>query len=176
MASAALASAAHNLASSILAPHPIHIGSTIPVVDVKEDAPDKGSPLVLTGKNIIIGVPGAFTSVCNAHIPGYINNYDKFKAKGVNAIYVVGVNDTFVIKAWKQSLAPNGTDIHFIADDKGAFVGALGMSFDASALLGGSRSKRFAIVTEGHKVLSVVIEDTVANVTVTSAESVLAHL
>ncbi|KAF8808938.1 Redoxin [Phlegmacium glaucopus] len=172
----ALASAAHSLATSILTPVHIQPGGTIPSVDVKEDEPDKPSPLILTGKNIIIGVPGAFTTPCNAHLPGYINHYDQFKAKGVNAIYVFGVNDVFVMKAWKNSLAPGGTDIHFIADDKGAFVSSLGLIFDASGLLGGPRSKRFAIITEGNKVLSVAVEKAPPNVDVTSAESILAQV
>ncbi|KAJ3489019.1 hypothetical protein NLJ89_g11564 [Agrocybe chaxingu] len=123
-----------------------------------------------------IGVPGAFTTPCNAHLPGYIENYDKFKEKGVNEIYVFAVNDAFVMKAWKEKLAPNGTPIHFIADDKGAFVGSIGLIFDASGLLGGPRSKRFAIVTDGDKAVSVAVEEAPPNVTVTGAEAVLATL
>ncbi|KAF8970978.1 Redoxin-domain-containing protein [Flammula alnicola] len=173
---ASAAHAAHNVAASLLAHFQIQPGGTIHSVDVKEDAPNKAIPLTLTGKNIIIGVPGAFTTPCNSHIPAYIENFNAFKEKGDNAIYVFGVNDAFVMKAWKESLAPNGTPIHFIADDKGAFVGSLGLIFDATGLLGGPRSKRFAIVTEGNKVLSVAVEDAPPNVTVTSAKSVLASL
>jgi len=171
-----LVHAAHSIATSILAHTQIQPGQAIPSADVKEDSPDATKRLELKGKNILIGVPGAFTTPCNAHLPGYIENYDKFKTKGVNEIYVVAVNDAFVTKAWKEKLAPNGTPIHFIADDKGTFVSSLGLNFDASGLLGSPRSKRFAIVTEGHKVVSVAVEEQPPNVTVTGAEAVLATL
>ncbi|KAJ3528703.1 hypothetical protein NMY22_g5730 [Coprinellus aureogranulatus] len=151
-------------------------GATIPSVSVKEETPAEGAPLKLTGKNIIIGVPGAFTTPCNAHIPGYIDNYKQFKEKGINNIYVVSVNDAFVTKAWKEKLAPTGTDIHFIADDQGEFIAELGFLFDASGLLGGPRSKRFAIITDGDKVTSVDVENKPPEVTVTSAESILKKL
>ncbi|KAF8152353.1 Redoxin [Crassisporium funariophilum] len=173
---ASAAQAAHSVAASLLAKAQIQPGDIIPASEIKEDAPDKATTLTLTGKNIIIGVPGAFTTPCNSHLPAYIEKFDEFKAKGVNAIYVFGVNDAFVMKAWKAHLAPNGTPIHFIADDKGAFVGSLGLIFDASPLLGSPRSKRFAIITEGNKVVSVAVEEAPPSVTVSSAQSILAQL
>lgn len=173
---ATIAHAAHNVASSLIADAQIQPGAVIPAQEIKEDAPDKTSALVLTGKNIIIGVPGAFTTPCNAHIPAYIETYEEFKNKGINEIYVVGVNDVFVTKAWKEKLAPQGTPIHFIADDKAAFIGSLGLLFDATPLLGGQRSKRFVIVTEGDKVLSVAVEVAPPDVTITAAKAVLAQL
>ncbi|KIM37403.1 hypothetical protein M413DRAFT_448471 [Hebeloma cylindrosporum] len=171
-----LAHVGYNVAASLLSNPHIQPGATIPAADVKEDSPDKTTPLILTGKNILIGVPGAFTTPCNSHIPAYIEKFDEFKAKGVDSIYVFGVNDAFVMKAWKNSLAPNGTPIHFIADDKGAFVSSLGLIFDASPLLGNPRSKRFAIVTDDNKVVTVAVEDAPPNVDLTSAKSVLAWL
>ncbi|EAU81656.1 hypothetical protein CC1G_02672 [Coprinopsis cinerea okayama7 len=152
------------------------VGDEIPVFDVKEDSPGETKPLKLTGKNIIIGLPGAFTTPCNGHVPAYISNYDKFKAKGVENIYVIAVNDAYVTKAWKEALAPNGTDIHFIADDTGNVISSLGFLFDASGGLGGPRSKRFVLVTDGHKITSVSVEEEVPKVTVTSADSILASL
>lgn len=89
---------------------------------------------------------------------------------------MVGVNDVFVTKAWKEKLAPQGTPIHFVADDKAAFIGSLGLLFDATPLLGGQRSKRFVIVTEGDKVLSVAVEVAPPDVTITAAKAVLAQL
>ncbi|CAA7263795.1 unnamed protein product [Cyclocybe aegerita] len=169
---ATAAQAAHSVAASLLAHAQIQPGATIPAAEVKEDAPDAAKVLTLTGKNVLIGVPGAFTTPCNTHLPAYIENYEAFKAKGVNEIYLFGVNDV----AWKEKLAPSGTPIHFIADDKGAFVGSLGLIFDASGLLGGPRSKRFAIVTDGDKVVSVAVEEAPPNVTVTGAEAVLGTL
>ena len=117
--------AAHSAAASLLSAAQVKVGSTIPTsVSIKEDNPEQGFTFEgkLTGKNIIVrisslpvrfesaltrchlvcvlqvGVPGAFTAPCSAQVPGYINSYDQFKAKGVNNIYVVAVNDVFVTK------------------------------------------------------------------------------
>ncbi|KAK0489787.1 hypothetical protein EDD18DRAFT_1466036 [Armillaria luteobubalina] len=67
--------------------------------------------------------------------------YSSDDAKGVTGVYVVIVNDQFVMDAWKEKLAPKGTPIHFLADDQGEFAGATGLIFDATSLLGGPRSK-----------------------------------
>ncbi|OBZ73407.1 putative peroxiredoxin pmp20 [Grifola frondosa] len=127
----------------------------------------------ITGKNIFVGVPGAFTGTCSAQVPGFIKAYEKFKEKGVNNIYVVGVNDVFVMKAWKEQLASAGTPVHFIADDKGAFIGAMGLLFDASPLLGAPRSKRFVVITEGPTVKHVVVEPNPGELTICAADKVL---
>ncbi|KAI0086759.1 Redoxin [Irpex rosettiformis] len=156
----------------------IQPGGAIPTsVTVKEDAADQPFKFEnLTGKNIFVGVPGAFTGTCTRQIPGYIESYDKFKEKGVQNIYVLAVNDVFVLKAWKDSLAPNGTPIHFIADDTGAFSGALGLLFDASPRLGSPRSKRYVLITEGSSVETVLVESVPSELTITAADRVLALL
>ncbi|KAG5653684.1 hypothetical protein H0H81_011436 [Sphagnurus paluster] len=154
----------------------ITAGSVIPAQPIKETAPDAATPLELKGKNIIVGVPGAFTGTCHAQVPGYIEAYDKFKAKGVNEIYVVSVNDVFVTKAWKENLAPNGSDVHFIADDTAAFTKSVGLDFDATPVLGGPRSKRYVIVTEDDKVVAAIVEPDPSKATVTTAEKVLENL
>lgn len=155
---------------------PIKVGESIPPVPVKEYAPDKPEPLVLKGKNIIVGVPGAFTGTCNAQVPGYINAFKQFQEKGVNGIYIVAVNDVFVTKAWKENLAPNGTEVHFIADDSAAFSNAIGLTFDPSVVLGNVRSTRYVIITEDQKVTSIHIEPEPGKLTVSAAELVLATL
>ncbi|PPQ74896.1 hypothetical protein CVT24_003049 [Panaeolus cyanescens] len=151
-------------------------GATIPAADVKENAPDSTSPLELKGKNVLIGVPGAFTTPCNGHLPEFIAKYDEFKAKGVNNVYVFAVNDTFVTKAWKEFLAPEGTGVRFIADDQGKFVSSLGLQLDATGLLGGLRSKRWAIIADDDKVSKIFVEDAPPNVTVTAAGALLKEL
>ncbi|KAK0454552.1 hypothetical protein EV421DRAFT_1896470 [Armillaria borealis] len=83
----------------------------------------------LTGTTIIVGVPGAFTGTCSTQIPGHIDNYEAFKAKGMTGMYVVAVNNQFVMNAWKKKLAPKGTP-----DDQGEFAGATGLIFDAMPL------------------------------------------
>jgi len=169
--------AAHAGVASLLASSQVQPGATIPSITVKEDDPNVSISLDnLSGKNVIIGVPGAFTPPCSSHVPGYIKEYEKFKARGVQNIYVVAVNDAFVTKAWKEKLAPEGTPVRFIADDKGTFVGALGLLFDASGLLGAPRSKRFAIITDGNKITSIAVEEEAPSITVTAADSILAQL
>ncbi|KIO18178.1 hypothetical protein M407DRAFT_246545 [Tulasnella calospora MUT 4182] len=155
----------------------IQPGTKLPNVALKDL---QGNPTVrlaeTTGKNIIVGVPGAFTPVCNDQVPGYIANFDKFKAKGINDIYVVAVNDVFVIKAWKEKLAAADTSVKFISDDHGEFVSELGLAFDATAGLGGVRAKRFSLVTDSGKVTKVNVEEVPSKVTVTAAEEVLKSL
>ncbi|KAJ7159843.1 Redoxin [Mycena crocata] len=152
-------------------------GSTLPSVPVKEDAADKAVPFAFpAGKHIIIGVPGAFTGTCHAQIPGYISQLDAFKERGIEQIAVVAVNDVFVLKAWKENLAPSGTAVRFISDDSGAFASALGLVFDATPILGGVRSKRFVIVANGDKVETIAVEQVPSELTVTDAKTILAQL
>ncbi|KAF9447088.1 Redoxin [Macrolepiota fuliginosa MF-IS2] len=174
---AAAAQTAHSIATSILGRAQIQPGAAIPAsADLKENAADATIQLDLTGKNIIIGVPGAFTGTCSRQIPPYIKAYDEFKAKGVNNIYVIAVNDVFVTQAWKENLAPQGTKVQFIADDKAAFTGSIGLLFDASARLGGPRSKRYAIVVDDGKVGSIAVEEVPSDLKVTDATTILALL
>ncbi|EKM51285.1 uncharacterized protein PHACADRAFT_102917 [Phanerochaete carnosa HHB-10118-sp] len=157
---------------------PVCVGSDLPIkVPVKEEAPDQEFKFeTLTGKNVIIGVPGAFTGTCTRQIPGYVELYEKFKEKGVKDIYVVAVNDVFVMKAWKDSFGPNAAPLRFIADDKGAFTGALGLLFDASARLGSPRSKRHVLITQDTTVEQVIVEQVASELTVTAADKVLAFV
>ncbi|KAI0808105.1 Redoxin [Fomes fomentarius] len=169
---------AHSLATSLLSAAEAKVGSTIPIkVPVKEDSAEKSFTFEnITSKNVFVGVPGAFTGTCSAQVPEYINAYDKFKERGVQNIYVVAVNDAFVTKAWKEQLAPEGTPVHFIADDQGAFTGALGMLFDASPLLGAPRSKRYVAITQGDEIMYIAVENNPGEVTVTAADKILPWL
>ncbi|KAG9011013.1 hypothetical protein FRB94_009008 [Tulasnella sp. JGI-2019a] len=171
------AKVAHSAAASILAKPVIRVGTALPSVMLKDQAGKATVSLnSLKGKNIILGVPGAFTPSCSNQVPGYIEAYEKFKSKGVDGIYVVAVNDAFVMKAWGEKLAPKGSLVKFLSDDKAEFVSELGLVFDASEALGGPRSKRFALVTEGGKVTKINVEDAPPNVTVTTADSLLKDL
>ncbi|KAG8990972.1 hypothetical protein FRB90_001520 [Tulasnella sp. 427] len=158
---------AHSTAVGLLSRSQIKEGDKIPEILLK-DNPETATVKVhdVPGKILIVGVPGAFTPPCSSQVPGYIENYQKFVDRGFGAIYVVAVNDAFVVKAWKEKLAPQGTPVHFVADDTAQFVSSLGLVMDATGLLGGPRSK------DG-KVVRVKVEDEAPNVTVTKAESVL---
>ncbi|KAF9520368.1 hypothetical protein BS47DRAFT_1336000 [Hydnum rufescens UP504] len=150
-------------------------GDNLPNIPVKEDNP-LGSTSIhdLQGKIIIVGVPGAFTPACSSQVPGYLENFEKFQAKGIAGIYVITVNDAFVVKAWKAKLAgDNATDVHFISDDRAAFVSALGLVIDVTPVLGGHRSHRFALIADSGKVEKVFVEEDPGQVTVTAADNVL---
>ncbi|KAI0067523.1 Redoxin [Artomyces pyxidatus] len=171
------AKTAHAAAASLLQKAQVKPGDKIPLTEtVKELSPAEATTLELAGINIIVGVPGAFTPPCSSHAPGYIEKYDEFKAKGVNEIFIVAVNDAFVTKAWKEKLAPSGSKVRFIADDQGAFVSSLGLVQDATSLLGGPRAKRFVIIAKNDTVQTVIVEEDSSKVVSTVADSVLALL
>lgn len=97
---------------------------------------------------VLVGLPGAFTSTChNAHVPQFVTNAKEIKAKGVDRIVVMAVNDHHVMKVWGESLGGTGK-IDFVADGTGAWTRALGLEVDMSATGLGVRCKRFSAVVE----------------------------
>ncbi|KIO03170.1 hypothetical protein M404DRAFT_146468 [Pisolithus tinctorius Marx 270] len=173
---ASAAHTAHSVAAEVLNTAQIKTGERVPVKPVKENDPGQRFDIDLSGKNLIIGIPGAFTPTCSSQVPSYVSDYDKFKAKGVKDIFVVAINDVFVMKAWKEKLAPQGTGIRFIADDRGEFTGALGLLFNATDLLGGLRAKRYVIIVQDGKAEYVGVEPDVSKTTITSATDVIEKL
>ena len=111
------ASAAHQAFASVASASPIKAGDAVPDVSVKiNDLEDKINFSTLTGKNILVTVPGAFSPTCSSQVAGYIERYADFQAKGVEDIYVVAVNDMFVVNAWKAKTnadTPNSADIKY---------------------------------------------------------------
>ncbi|KZP02737.1 thioredoxin-like protein [Athelia psychrophila] len=126
-------------------------------------------------RNIIVGVPAAFAPNCDAHPPGYIDNYEEFQARGISDIFIVAVNDAFVMSAWKKYLAPRGTDIHFIADADGSFVSDLGLMYDDIPLRS-MRAKRFVILMDDAEVQYIAVEDDPCDISCTGADALLAYL
>ena len=126
------------------------------------------------GKKVVLfAVPGAFTPTCsNAHLPEFITLADKIKAKGVDAIYCVSVNDAFVMKAWGES--QNAEHIDMLADGDASFTRALGLEKDTAGF-GGIRSKRYAMVVDNGVVTGLFVEQDKEFV-ISSAEAVLATL
>lgn len=131
---------------------------------------------IFSGKKIILfAVPGAFTPTCSAkHLPGYIANLAAFKAKGVDAVACMAVNDAFVMEAWAKSQAVP-EDILMLADGNGAFTKQMGLELDATAFGMGIRSKRFALVVDNGVVKQMHVEAP-GEFKVSSAEHVLASL
>ena len=132
---------------------------------------------LLGGKKVVLfGLPGAFTPTCSAqHVPSFLNNADALKAKGIDAIGCVSVNDAFVMGAWAKDQG-TGDQILMLGDGSGELTKAIGMDLDLSARGLGVRSQRYAMVVDDGVVKSVVIEENPGGMDVSSAENVLASL
>lgn len=127
-------------------------------------------------KVVLFAVPGAFTPTCHkSHLPGFVASAAALKARGVDAIACVSVNDIFVLDAWaKQSAADSG--ITFFADGNGEFTRALGMQMDASGFGMGERSKRYAMIVDDRLVTVLHEELKPGQAIESSAENILAAL
>ena len=109
-------------------------------------------------KVALFALPGAFTPTCSAkHVPGFVANYDALKAKGVDAIACVSVNDAFVMGAWAKDQKADGK-VHMLADGNGDFTRALGLEFDATKFGMGKRSQRYSMIVEDGVVKSIIVE------------------
>ncbi|SHO54732.1 peroxiredoxin [Vibrio quintilis] len=113
---------------------------------------------LFAGKKVVLfAVPGAFTPTCSeAHLPGYVVLADQIKAKGVDLIACVAVNDAFVMKAWGET--QNASELMMLADGDGSFTKALGLEMD-TATFGGIRSQRYAMIVEDGVVTTLNVEE-----------------
>ena len=129
-------------------------------------------PAFFAGKKVVLfAVPGAFTPTCSAkHLPGYIDKAAQFKARGVDAILCLSVNDAFVMQAWGES--QNAGEVMMVADGDGAFTRALGLEMDSGSF-GGLRSRRYAMVVEDGRVTTLNVEQPKA-FEISDAETLLA--
>jgi peroxiredoxin len=111
------------------------------------------------GKKIaIFGLPGAFTPTCSAkHVPGYVQNFDKLKAKGVDEIWCFAVNDPFVMGAWSRDQKAGGK-IRFMADGSAEYTKKLGLGLDLTARGMGMRSQRFSMIVDDGVVKKLNVE------------------
>lgn len=128
------------------------------------------------GKKVVLfAVPGAFTPTCSMnHLPGYVKHAADIRAKGVDTIACMAVNDTFVMDAWGRDRQV-GDKVLMLADGNGAYTKALGLELDASGFGMGQRSQRFAIVVENGVVRQLHVEAP-REFKVSAAESVLKAL
>lgn len=159
---------------------PIQVGDTLPegrFTVMNADGPGSDSIDDLFGgkKVVLFSVPGAFTPTCSKdHLPGFIGQADALKAKGVDAIACMAVNDVFVMDAWGKQSGAEGK-VAMLADGSGAYAKALGLELDLSDRGLGVRSMRFALVIDDKRVTQAFIEEGGA-FEVSSAENVLASL
>ena len=130
-----------------------------------------------SGKKVVIfAVPGAFTPTCHAqHMPSYLNNIDAIKAKGVDTIACVTINDPFVVGAWAEATGAQGK-IQLLADWDGSFTKAIDLAFDGSGAGLGTRSKRYAMIVEDGTVKALMIEENPGEMEATGADKVLEAL
>lgn len=141
------------------------------------DGPDSVSTSDLfAGKKVVLfSVPGAFTPTCSAkHLPGYVGQAAAIKAKGVDTIACMAVNDVFVMDAWGKHQQV-GDDILMLADGNGDYTNALGLGLDASGFGMGQRGQRYAIIVDDGVATGVYVEGP-GEFKVSAAEAVLANL
>jgi len=155
---------------------PIKEGDSIPSVDLFEGNPDSKVNLAEVckeGKYVIFGVPGAFTPGCSkTHLPGYVEQADDLKSKGVKEIFCIAVNDPFVMAAWGENQKAEGK-VRMLADTCGEFAKAADLTLDLTAVLGSVRNKRFSILVEDGKAVKVNIEPDGTGMTCSLAEKLL---
>ena len=158
----------------------IKVGDKVPsgtLTLATKDGPQKVSAdEYFQGKKVVLfSVPGAFTPTCDAkHLPGFVEQAGQLKAKGVDKIACLAVNDAFVMKAWGK--AQNTDDkVDMIADGNAEYTKALGLDFDATGFGMGTRGQRFALVVDNGVVKNVNVEAK-GEFKVSSAEYVLGQL
>ena len=132
---------------------------------------------LFAGKVALFAVPGAFTPTChNVHLPSFMAQADALKAKGVDRIVCVAVNDPFVCGAWGDATGATAAGIAVVGDSDAAFTKAIGMDFDGSAVGLGLRSKRYAMLIDEGRVAWLAVEDNPGQAERTNAEAMLAAM
>ncbi len=158
----------------------IKVGDTIPsmklMVATADGPKEISTDEIFKGKKVVLfAVPGAFTPTCSAkHLPGFVQNADALKSKGVDTIACIAVNDAFVMGAWGKDQG-TGEKVMMLADGAAAFAKALGLELDLNARGMGMRSQRYALVAEDGKVTPLGVEQP-GGFEVSKAESILAVL
>jgi peroxiredoxin len=126
-------------------------------------------------KVVFFAVPGAFTPTCSMkHLPGFVEKYGELKAKGVDEVVCLSVNDPFVMGAWGKDQHAGGK-VRMLADGNGEFTRAVGLEMDGSAFGLGKRSQRYAMIVKDGKVAELLVEPG-PGLHASSAESVLGKL
>lgn len=143
----------------------ITVGDRIPDAELRtmtSDGPTavRSTGVLGTGRVVLFAVPGAFTPGCsNVHLPGFVEGGAELRAKGVDTIACVAVNDPFVMDAWGRAHGV-GDDILMLADGNAEFTTAMGLLLDGSGFGLGQRSKRYAAVLQDGVVTSIDVDDT----------------
>lgn len=156
----------------------IKTGDKIPAIELKtmgsEGPKSINTADIFTGKKVVLfAVPGAFTPTCTAaHLPGFVVHVDDIKAKGVDTVACISVNDVFVMDAWGKS--QNAEHILMLADGNGEFTNSVGLVMDGTAYGMGLRCKRYAMVVDNGVVTHLAVDE--KGLEKSSAEAILAVL
>ena len=159
----------------------INVGDKIPSVTLKQLTPEGVKEVttdeIFGGKKVVLfAVPGAFTPACSQrHLPGFVERSADIKAKGVDEIACVAVNDAFVMGAWGREQKTEGK-VRMLADGSGDLVRALGLELDLSKGGLGIRSQRYSMLVDHGVVKSLNIEKQPGQVDVSGAEAMLRAL
>jgi peroxiredoxin len=158
----------------------IKVGDKVPSaklqIKTKDGVQTKTTDELFGGKKVVLfALPGAFTPTCSAkHLPGFVNNFQAIKAKGVDAIACLSVNDAFVMDAWGKD--QNVEDkVMMLADGNADFTKAVGLTMDGTGYGMGTRSQRYAMVID-HGVIKALNVEAPGAFEVSSAESILKAL
>jgi len=142
----------------------INVGDRLPKATLVKATPDGPRPVdsedYFRGRRIaLFSVPGAFTPTCSArHLPGYIDRAEELRAKGVDEIACIAVNDAFVMQAWSEASGAEGK-VTMLADGNGEFARALGLTMDGSKFGLGERGQRWSAIVDDGVVEQLNVEE-----------------
>lgn len=130
-----------------------------------------------SGKVAVFAVPGAFTPTCHArHMPGFVGAMDALRAKGIDKVVCISVNDPFVMDAWGDATTAKAAGITMLCDPTAAFTTAIGLQFDGAGAGLGVRSRRYSMLVEDGVVKVLNVEDAPGQVTCTASEVLIEQI
>lgn len=159
----------------------ISVGEKLPDVKFKlmgDDGPEERSTAdIFAGRKVVLfAVPGAFTPTCHLnHLPGYLTHLDEIKAKGVDEVAVVSVNDHFVMNEWAKATGGKGK-ILYLSDGAAEYSKAVGLDVDLTEVGFGVRSKRYSMIVDDGTVKALNIEEAPGTAELSGAAAILAQL
>nr|WHP37697.1 peroxiredoxin 5 [Cristaria plicata] len=168
-----------HISTGVVVNMPIKVGDKIPSVDLYENNPGNklnAAQIFGKGKHVIFAIPGAFTPTCTEkHVPTFVTDISKIKAKKVDSVNCISINDPFVMASFGKHLKADGK-VRMLADTCGDFTKAIDMELDLKALLGNTRSKRYAMVVNDGVVTALTVEENPADATCTKSSDILGYL
>ena len=161
---------------------PVTTGDTLPdstFLELGPDGPQQVAARAITqGRKVVLfAVSGAYTGVCSTqHVPSFIRTADAIRAKGIDEIFCVAVNDPFVMGAWVKDTGADTAGIRFLSDAQAEFTKALGLDFTAPPVGLVDRSRRYAMLVEDGTVRLLNIEDSPGTCETSAGETLLDQL